>query len=108
MSDLPNKCEPCTGDVPALSQILCEVHVEALDGWQLEFPRIRKFYEMKDFRAALAWINRVGMLAEEEAHHPNLHIRNWNEVEIELYTHKIDGLSINDFVLAKKIDGLAK
>jgi len=108
MSDLPNKCEPCTGDVPALSQILCEVHVEALDGWQLDFPKIRKFYEMKDFRAALAWINRVGMLAEEEGHHPNLHIRNWNEVEIELYTHKIEGLSINDFVLAKKIDGLAK
>ena len=108
MTDLPNKCEPCTGDVPALSEILCQVHLEVLDGWQLDFPRIRKFYEMKNFRAALAWINRVGMLAEEEAHHPNLHIRNWNQVEIELYTHKIDGLSINDFVLARKIDGLAK
>lgn len=108
MSDIPNKCESCTGDVPALSQTLCEVHLEALNGWQLEFPKIRKFYAMPDFRAALAWINRVGMLAEEEGHHPNLHIRNWNEVEIELYTHKIDGLSINDFVLAKKIDGLAK
>jgi 4a-hydroxytetrahydrobiopterin dehydratase len=108
MSDLPNKCEPCTGDVPALSQILCEVHVEALDGWQLEFPRIRKFYEMKDFRAALAWINRVGMLAEQEDHHPDLHLTGWNQVELVLWTHSIDGLSLNDVKMAGKISALAR
>jgi len=62
---------------------------------------------MKDFRAALAWVNRVGMLAEEEGHHPDFHIRSWNQVELVLWTHAVGGLSVNDFVLARKIDALA-
>lgn len=74
--------------------------------WSLDYPRIRRAWKLKNFRAALAWVNRVGMLAEEEGHHPDFHITGWNTVELVLWTHAVDGLSDNDFVLAKKIDDL--
>ncbi len=74
--------------------------------WTLDGERLRRHFELADFRAALAWTNRVGMLAEQEGHHPDFHIRSWNRVELELYTHAIGGLHANDFVLASKIDAL--
>ena len=107
-ASIPEGCVPCSGGVEALSEEQARAFQAEVPEWELAFPRLRRTFELKDFRQALAWVNRVGMLAEQQAHHPDLHIRNWNEVEIELYTHKIEGLSINDFVLAKKIDGLAK
>ena len=76
--------------------------------WSHDPPRIRRNFRLKDFRAALAWVNRVGMLAEEEGHHPDFHLTGWNRVELVLWTHAIGGLSLNDFVLARKIDALAK
>ena len=76
--------------------------------WTYEGKRLRRRFRTRDFRAALAWVNRVGMLAEEQAHHPDFHITEWNHVELVLWTHTVDGLSVNDFVLARKIDALAK
>ena len=70
------------------------------------YMRSRMYEPLDDFRAALRWVNRVGMLAEEEGHHPDLHLTRWNRVELVLWTHAVDGLSENDFVLAKKIDAL--
>ena len=112
MSELPARCVPCDGDTPALSEGEARAHHADTPRWELDFvgaeiPRLARSFVMKDFRDALAWINRVGMLAEEEGHHPDLHIRSWNRVEIVLWTHAVGGLSINDFVLARKIDALA-
>ena len=64
-------------------------------------------FKLRDFRRALAWANRVGMLAEEQGHHPDIHITRWNHVELVLWTHAVGGLTDNDFVMARKIDELA-
>lgn len=100
-------CDPCEGGVPPLSRAEAEAHATDLDGWTLDYPKLRRKDRFANFRAALAWINRVGMLAEEEGHHPDFHLTGWNNVELELYTHAIDGMSRNDVILARKISALA-
>ncbi len=108
MTELPTKCVPCEGGVPALTEEeAAQRHAAHVPRWTLDYPRLRRSFELATFRAALAWINRVGMLAEEEGHHPDFHLTGWNHVELVLMTHAIEGLSDNDFVLAKKIDRLA-
>ena len=104
--ELPPKCVPCRKGTPALERAAAEARMEHVPGWTLEFPRLRRSFELKDFRAALAWVNRVGMLAEEEGHHPDFHITGWNKVELVLWTHAAGGLHDNDFVLARKIGEL--
>ncbi|MEX1025788.1 MAG: 4a-hydroxytetrahydrobiopterin dehydratase [Planctomycetota bacterium] len=109
MESIPEKCVPCEGGVEPLSRDAVRAKLELLDGWRLndsEPPSIERRFELPDFRKALAWVNRVGMLAEEEGHHPDLHIESWNRVRIVLYTHAIGGLHDNDFVVAQKIDRL--
>lgn len=96
----------CDGNTPALSAAEAEAHAANLEGWTLEFPKLRFQRTFKDFRAALAWINRVGMLAEQENHHPDFHLTSWNQVELVLYTHAIDGLSLQDMELARKITSI--
>jgi 4a-hydroxytetrahydrobiopterin dehydratase len=104
---LPEKCVPCEGGIPALSRGQAEAHMSSIPQWTLDFPRLRREWELENFRKALAWVNRVGMLAEDEGHHPDFHITGWNRVELVLWTHAVEGLSLNDFVLAKKIDALS-
>lgn len=108
MEELPSKCEPCEGGIPAMERAEAELRMQQVPEWTLDFPRISRRFRLKDFRAALAWVNRVGMLAEEEGHHPDFHITGWNQVELVLWTHAVGGLSLNDFVLATKIDALAR
>ncbi len=108
MEQLPTKCVPCEGGIPALTEDHARERHGAVPRWTLEFPRIRRHFVLRDFRKALAWVNRVGMLAEEEGHHPDFHITGWNKVELVLWTHAVNGLSDNDFVLARKIDELAE
>jgi 4a-hydroxytetrahydrobiopterin dehydratase len=91
----------------ALTEGEAEAHAQDLAGWTLDFPKLRWVDTRPDFRAALAWINRVGMLAEEEGHHPDFHLTGWNRVELVLWTHSVEGLSAYDFVLARKISALA-
>lgn len=81
-------------------------HAAEVPGWTLDFPRLRRSFEFPDFARALAFANRVGALAEDEGHHPDFHLTGWNRLELVLWTHAVDGLSVNDFVLAKKIDAL--
>jgi 4a-hydroxytetrahydrobiopterin dehydratase len=77
-----------------------------LDGWEVvREHHLVKTYTFKDFREALAFINRVGQLAEEQGHHPDICF-GWGRAELTIYTHKIDGLSESDFILAAKIDEL--
>jgi 4a-hydroxytetrahydrobiopterin dehydratase len=79
-----------------------------LDGWRLtdDGLRIRKDWTMKDFMAGIRFFDRIADLAEEEGHHPDLHLEGYRNAWIELSTHAIGGLSENDFILAAKIDQL--
>jgi 4a-hydroxytetrahydrobiopterin dehydratase len=100
-------CVPCTGGVPALEgEELRRLGGELGGGWQVvEGHHLRKRFEFPDFVEALAFVNRIGELAEEEGHHPDLRL-SWGRVDVEIWTHKIDGLTESDFVLAARIDRL--
>jgi len=88
-----------------------ERRAAALEAWTLDResapPRLRSTRKLSDFRAALAWINRVGMLAEEHDHHPDFHLTGWNKVELVLWSHDAGGLTERDFALAAEITRLA-
>jgi 4a-hydroxytetrahydrobiopterin dehydratase len=109
VSDLASRrCVPCRGDTPRLEgEPLAELLAELGGGWRVvDGHHLEQEYRFPDFRRALAFVNRVGELAEAEQHHPDLHLA-WGRVRVEIWTHAIDGLSESDFVLAAKIDGLA-
>jgi len=102
------KCLPCEGGVPPYSAVDAAAQLEKLSGWRLthDGTRIRKDWTTKHFRAAMEFFNAVTQVAEEDQHHPDLHLEGYRNVWIELYTHAIGGLSENDFILAAKIDSL--
>jgi 4a-hydroxytetrahydrobiopterin dehydratase len=104
--ELPARCVPCKKGTPALDLDAARSRQRHVPQWTLDFPHLRRSFTLEDFRAALAWVNRVGMLAEEEQHHPDFHLTGWNKVELVLWTHAAGGLHDNDFVLARKIDEL--
>ncbi len=79
--------------------------MEKVSGWNLEKnAQIWKKFKFKDFKSALAFVNKVGEVADKEGHHPDMEIFDWNNVKIRLSTHAIHALSENDFILAAKID----
>jgi 4a-hydroxytetrahydrobiopterin dehydratase len=102
------KCEACTGDVPRLTTAEAKEQLKNLSGWQLtqDEKRIRKSWTMADFMAGMSFFNEVAKVAESENHHPDLHLENYRNAAIEIWTHAIGGLSENDFILAAKIDRL--
>ncbi|MDA1267130.1 MAG: 4a-hydroxytetrahydrobiopterin dehydratase [Planctomycetota bacterium] len=97
----------CDGNTPALSEADAAAHASDLDGWTLDYPKLRRVDTLPNFRKALAWINRVGMLAEEHDHHPDFHLTGWNRVELVLWTHAINGISLADVEMARRIRALA-
>jgi len=103
------KCVPCEGGVEPCLVDFSKQQLNNLDGWYLthENQRIRKDWTTNNFVQALDFFNKVGVVAEEEAHHPDLHLVDYKNVSIEIWTHAIGGLSENDFVLAAKIDQIA-
>ena len=106
--DLSKKhCVPCKGGVlPLKGEPLAKLQRELGGGWTvIDEHHLEKSYAFKDFREALAFTNKVGALAEEEGHHPDIHL-SWGKVKIQLWTHKIDGLTESDFILAAKCDAL--
>ena len=105
MADLASKeCVPCRGGVPPMQGDEIKKFVEQLDGWEvIEEHHLRKVFEFKDFREALDFVNRIGELAEEQGHHPDISF-GWGRDEVTIWTHKIDGLTESDFILAAKID----
>ena len=108
MTQLAEKqCIPCQGDVPPLKgDELEKLHDELGHDWELvDEHHLKRLYEFDDFRQALDFTNRVGEMAEEEDHHPEIYLT-WGEVELKVYTHKIDGLTESDFVWAAKADKL--
>lgn len=106
MSELAKReCVPCKGGVPPLEGAELDAMKEQLGcGWRVvDGHHLEKLYEFENFRHALAFTNRVGELAEEQNHHPDLHL-SWGKVRITIWTHKIDGLTESDFVFAAKAD----
>lgn len=101
------KCEPCRGGLPPLTEVEAREFLEQTPEWTLEenASRVVRRFELENFKSALEFVNRVGDLAEQEGHHPDIAIH-WNKVELVLWTHAIGGLHENDFILAAKIDRL--
>ena len=98
-------CSACSGDEDPIEESkildnLADLH----EDWQvIENHQIVRDFDFKDFQEALEFVNKVGEVAEEQGHHPNIEFT-WGKATIKLYTHKIDGLHENDFIMAAKID----
>jgi 4a-hydroxytetrahydrobiopterin dehydratase len=107
MTELASKtCVPCKGGTPPLKGAELEELRRQLPGWEIvEEHHLRKVFRVKNFREALDFVNRVGELAEEQGHHPDISF-GWGRVEVTVWTHKIDGLTESDFVFAAKTDTL--
>ncbi|MCR4292003.1 MAG: 4a-hydroxytetrahydrobiopterin dehydratase [Candidatus Kuenenia sp.] len=105
MSELASKkCVPCQGGVPPLKGSALKELQKQLRGWDvIEEHHLYKTFKFPDFKTALTFTNKVGEIAEEQGHHPQICLT-WGKVEIKIYTHKIQGLTESDFILAAKID----
>lgn len=99
------KCVPCEGGVEPMTRRDFAVYLDQVANWEIHDDKtMDREFEFKSFAEALDWVNKVGVVAEEEGHHPDIFIYSWNKVKISLWTHAINGLSINDFILATRID----
>ena len=110
-SDLAQQsCVPCKGGVPAikgkdLANLLARL---GPNGWRVvDEHHLEKLYEFPDFVSALAFVDRLGELAEQQGHHPDIYL-SWGKARVTIWTHKIDGLTESDFVLAAKADALPR
>ena len=100
-------CEPCRGGVPPLDRTMIQRYLVQVPGWgTAENPdRLLRTFKFDDFRAAQDFAMRVGDLCEREGHHADIH-HGWGYCTVEFWTHKINGLHENDFIMAAKVDGL--
>jgi len=101
------KCKPCEGGVPPLTEDQANELLKQIPEWTIKDGHVYRQFKFKDFKEAISFVNKVAEIAEQEQHHPNIKI-NYNKVSIELYTHAINGLSENDFILPAKIDEIQK
>jgi 4a-hydroxytetrahydrobiopterin dehydratase len=105
MTELARKsCVPCRGGVPPLRGASINLLLEQLNGWTtVEDHHLTKTFKFADFAGALKFVNQVGEIAEREDHHPDIYLA-WGKARVDIWTHKIDGLTESDFILAAKID----
>jgi len=97
-------CVPCRGGVPPLKGAELENLKALVNGWEVvNEHHLAKKYTFPDFQKALDFVNRAGAIAEQEGHHPDLYL-SWGKVGVEIWTHKINGLTESDFILAAKFD----
>ncbi|GAB4322321.1 MAG: 4a-hydroxytetrahydrobiopterin dehydratase [Candidatus Sumerlaeia bacterium] len=103
------RCVPCRGDVPPLKgQALQELLERLGGGWTLAGEHhLEKVFQFRDYRETIRFVNIIAEIAEEQNHHPDLHV-SWGRVTVVIYTHKIDGLTESDFVLAARFDAALK
>lgn len=100
------KCVPCQGGVPPLGDARIGELLPQLNAWGVEKNHhLVRSFTFPDFKSALDFVNRAGDVAEAEGHHPDIYL-SWGMVRVEIWTHKINGLTESDFVLAAKIDKL--
>lgn len=107
-ADLASKtCVPCRGGVPPLAGEELKQYERQVPGWEVvSGHHLHRAFAFPDFRQALEFVNRVGEVAEQQGHHPDILLA-WGKAEITMWTHKIDGLTESDFILAAKISQLA-
>lgn len=108
MADLASKtCVPCKGGVPPLAGAELDALSKQVPQWKVvDGHHITRAFSFPDFKQALAFVNKVGNIAEEQGHHPDIFL-SWGKAEVTTWTHKINGLTESDFILAAKIDKLA-
>ncbi len=98
------QCTPCKGGVPPLTGEQIQPLLAQVDGWTaVDNHHLHKLYKLKNFAQALELVNRIGAIAEEQNHHPDI-VLAWGRVEVKIWTHKIDGLTESDFIFAAKCD----
>ena len=102
------KCVPCEGGLDPLKRNEFTKYLNQVNQWSVidNDTKLEREFTFKDFKEALNFVNKSGEIAEDEGHHPNIYIHSWNKVKMTVYTHAIDGLSENDFILAAKIDAI--
>ena len=101
------QCVPCRGDVPPLAPTKVRALLSELEDWTIEQEyHLTRTFSFPDFAEALAFTNRVGAIAEEQGHHPDIHLA-WGKVKVEVWTHKIKGLTESDFIFAAKVEEAA-
>jgi len=106
MTELKSKhCVPCDGGVPKLQGPIVQMLLKEIPEWELQADKLHRKFRFKGFVQAIAFVNAMAKIAEEENHHPNFCV-NYREVDVTVWTHAIDGLSENDFILAAKFDAL--
>ena len=107
MADLASKtCVPCRGGVPPLKGKELQNLAKQVAGWKVvKGHHITKTFKFPDFKSALAFVNKVGDVAESQGHHPDI-LFSWGRAEVTTWTHAIDGLTESDFILAAKINKL--
>ena len=110
MSDLTNKtCEVCRIGAPLASQTEIDEFMSQLHGWELieidGIKRLKKTFKFNNFEDALSFTNKIGVLCEQENHHPTI-LTEWGEVTVTWWSHKIKGLHVNYFIMADKTDAL--
>jgi 4a-hydroxytetrahydrobiopterin dehydratase len=100
------RCVACEGGVPPLSREQAEATARNVEGWTLDpdGKRISRSWTVRNFMAGIDFFNKVAALAEEEGHHPDLHLEGYRNLTITLWTHAVNGLTENDFILAAKIN----
>jgi 4a-hydroxytetrahydrobiopterin dehydratase len=104
MSLADKTCVPCRGGVPPLKGAALDALKTQLPDWEVvDEHHLHKVFRFPDFKQTLDFVNRAGAIAEEQAHHPDILLA-WGKAEVTTYTHKIDGLTESDFVLAAKIN----
>jgi len=101
------KCKPCEGGVPPLNSQEIAAYMKGIDkDWHaVANKRIIKTFSFVNYMHTMDFVNRIAALAEEEGHHPVMHVQ-YGKLEVELWTHAINGLSENDFIMAAKIDAM--
>ena len=107
MSLTQKKCIPCEAGTPPLEEGKINELLKEIPAWQLKEGRLYRKFKFKDFVEAMKFVNAVAEIAEQEGHHPDFSVY-YNKVEIELWTHAINSLSENDFIIAAKIDKLSQ
>lgn len=111
MTFIPTHCVPCREGAPILKAKELDNHMDAIDkSWELfdKRTKLKRDFVFKNFREAIEFINEIAQVAEREGHHPNIYVYDYKKVKVELWTHKINGLHQNDFILALAIDRLYK
>ena len=104
MTELKSKrCVPCEGGVPKLQGPIVQMLLKEIPDWEVQGEKLHRNFKFKGFPQAIAFVNAMAKVAEAEGHHPNFCV-NYSEVDVTIWTHAIDGLSENDFILAAKLD----